>query len=108
MLHSLPRWEKLSPCYRRGPAKYLYRLLSSLLSPQRARGPLRPVESLYDRFNPEVSWRLSKRRGEPVLSFPESNYCFLLVPVAGGGASGRAHLLGLARVGWGALAKGPS
>ena len=106
MLHSLPRWEKLSPCYRRGPAKYLYRLLSSLLSPQRARGPLRPVESLYDRFNPEVSWRLSKRRGEPVLSFPESNYCFLLVPVAGGGFGAGPSVL--ARVGWGALAKGPS
>ena len=95
MLHSLPRWEKLSPCYRRGPAKYLYRLLSSLLSPQRARGPLRPVESLYDRFNPEVSWRLSKRRGEPVLSFPESNYCFLLVPVAGGGLRGGPICSGL-------------
>ena len=89
MLNNLPRWEKLSPCCRRGPAKYLYRLLSSLLSPQRARGPLRPVESLYTGSTP-MSLAAVEAARQPVLSFPESLRRFLLATWAGG-ALGAGH-----------------
>ena len=75
--------------------------VSKLLSPQ-ARGPLAPACMPTGSTPGSLAAVEAARR--PDLSFPESNWA---VSTDRGGP-GRAHLLGLARVGWGALAKGPS